>query len=79
LKGDVGSNMIIVLVLAFMAAAVAVGFFSTNLSNADDTLNNTSQSNSLDIDNVSCKGDCREAHPSEGPGYYSCLETNGCS
>lgn len=79
MKGEISTNMILVLVLATVAAALVIGVVATHSSNAEDGFNETAETTSGQVDNASCKRDCRENHPSQGPGYYTCLQTNGCN
>jgi len=79
MKGEISTNMILVLVLATIAAALVIGMFTSHSSNAEDSFNNTADTTSGQVENASCKRDCRNNHPSQGPGYYTCLQTNGCT
>lgn len=79
MKGEISTNMILVLVLATVAATLAIAMVTNHSSNAEDGFNETAETTSGQVDNASCKRDCRKNNPSQGPGYYTCLQTNGCS
>jgi len=77
MKAQVGPKVILLMVLALIAAALAIGAFTTHSGNAEDEFGKTNGSNSDRVDNASCERDCRISNPSGGSSYRSCLQ--GCS
>jgi archaellin len=79
MKGDVGVGVVIVLVMALLAAAIGVSMFTGPSEDLKDLTNNTGDNTSTQVSNASCQRECIRDHPSKGPGYYSCLDSNGCT
>ena len=78
MKGEIGTNMILVLVLAVLAAGLAIAVFTDHSENVRTGLNNTSETTSGQVDNASCERECKRKNPLGGSSYRSCLENNGC-
>lgn len=79
MKGDTGTRVVLLLIIASLAAVFGIGMFSGQSENLTDLTNTTANETSNQVDNASCQRKCIQDHPSKGSGYYTCLDNNGCS
>jgi len=70
--------VVLIIVVGFIFAAISSGFLTSTAEGAEDKLNETSSGEvNSSVENASCQLKCTENHPTQGPGYYSCIQ--GCS
>jgi hypothetical protein len=79
MKGDVGVGVVILVVIVSLSAAIGLSMFTGQSGNLKDLTNNTADNTSTQVSNASCQRECIRDHPSKGSGYYSCLDSNGCT